>query len=30
MRLAAITSDAAWKKLDIGVQVVLFRERKGQ
>jgi PIN domain nuclease of toxin-antitoxin system len=28
LRLAALTSDAAWKKLDAGVQVVLFRESK--
>jgi PIN domain nuclease of toxin-antitoxin system len=30
LRVAAITSDAAWKKLDAGVQVVLFRESKGR
>ena len=30
LRLAAITSDAAWKKLDVGVRVVLFRESKGR
>jgi PIN domain nuclease of toxin-antitoxin system len=30
LRLAAITSDAAWKKLDIGVRVILFRESKGR
>jgi ribonuclease VapC len=30
LRLAAITSDAAWKKLDIGVRVVLLRESKGR
>jgi PIN domain nuclease of toxin-antitoxin system len=28
LRLAAITSDAAWKHLDVGVRVVLFRESK--
>ncbi|HEY1338917.1 MAG TPA: type II toxin-antitoxin system VapC family toxin [Bryobacteraceae bacterium] len=26
--LPALTSDASWKKLEIGVRVVLFRERK--
>ena len=30
LRLAAITSDAAWKKLDAGVPVILFRESKGR
>ena len=30
LRLATITSDAAWKKLDVGVRVILFRERKGR
>jgi len=30
LRLAAITSDAAWKRLDIGVRVILFRESKGR
>jgi PIN domain nuclease of toxin-antitoxin system len=30
LRLAAITSDAAWKKLDVGVRVILFRESKGR
>jgi len=28
LRLAAITSDAAWNNLDIGVRVILFRESK--
>lgn len=28
LRLAAITSDAAWKELDAGVRVILFRESK--
>jgi PIN domain nuclease of toxin-antitoxin system len=28
LRLAAITSDAAWKNLDVGVRVILFRESK--
>jgi ribonuclease VapC len=28
LRLPAITSDAAWKKLDAGVRVILFRESK--
>ena len=28
LRLAAITSDAAWKKLDAGVRVILFRESR--
>jgi PIN domain nuclease of toxin-antitoxin system len=30
LRLAAITSDSAWKNLDIGVRVVLFRESRGR
>ncbi|MGA2770815.1 MAG: type II toxin-antitoxin system VapC family toxin [Bryobacteraceae bacterium] len=30
LRLAAVTGDTAWKKLDVGVRVVLFRESKGR